>query len=228
MRDELCIPTSIESLTELAFKAYTPGEWGKSETDITRATLVEYMMHTVVNISTAPKFALEPKVVDTLLASFKLWTGSEKSTAPTDLASFSDEQAHTSLGRELSILYHSASILHNFTQAGKIDSKGMMDDEAAVRALVAFLEQPAIPGWVNQSKLTPETKEGMNSILARCKDMATNFVLTLMSNPAVDVPAWLWEKVMEWIKTPSMRMLDVGLAALANSTRNGEPFFQQN
>lgn len=153
-----------------------------------------------------------------LLPQFVLWTGSSPSNPPAELASFSENEVHTSLGREFSILYHSACILHNFTQAGKIDSVGIIGDESVLRALVAFLEQPAIPAWIDQSKLTAETKDGMQSVLARTKDMVTNVVMTLISNPANEVPRWLWDKVTDWLNTPGM--LDIGLAALANGARD--------
>lgn len=188
------------------------------EKDITRATLVEYLLHTVVNISTAPTFNLPAPVIKNLVPSFQLWTGTHKSNAPASLTSFSDEEAHTSLGREFSILYHSASILHNFTQAGKIDHATLVNNEDALRGLVAFIERPAVPAWIDQNKLTAQTKEGMTSVLASTKDMVTNFVLTLISNPKVDVPTWLWDKVTEWLNTPGM--LDIGLAALANGARD--------
>ncbi len=146
-----------------------------------------------------------------------LWTGSKKSAAPAGLGSFTDKEAHTALGREMSLLYQSASFLHNFTKAGRVDT-AILKDEGVVGALVAFLEDPAVPSWVDQSKLTAETKEGMDSVLARTRDMVTNFLMVLMSNPSTDVPAWLWNKVMAWLEEP--RMLDIGLASLANGARD--------
>lgn len=201
----------------LAYRAYTPGEWGKTDTDTTRATLAEYILHIVVNVTGKPSFDLGLDVVKTLLPSFVLWTGSNKSAAPAGLDSFTEKEEHTALGREFALLHHSATILHNFTQAGRVDT-AILKDKDTVSALVAFLENPAVPDWVDQSKLTGDTKQGMTSVLARTRDIVTNFLMLLISNPSTDVPAWLWHKVTAWLDNP--RMLHVGLAALANGSRD--------
>ncbi|GMK54027.1 hypothetical protein CspeluHIS016_0106130 [Cutaneotrichosporon spelunceum] len=216
-RDQLCIPKVVETLPMLAYRAYTPGQWGKTDADMSRATLAEYILHTVVNVSNKPEFNLGLDVVKTLLPSFKLWTGSNTSTPPAGLDTFSEKEAHTALGHEFNLLYHAASILHNFTKAGRVDP-AILKDEETIGALVAFLEDPAVPSWVDQSKHSVETKEGLASILSSTRDMVTNFLMVLMSNPSAEVPSWLRNKVTAWLDDP--RMLDVGLAALANGARD--------
>ncbi|BEI97113.1 hypothetical protein CcaverHIS631_0207020 [Cutaneotrichosporon cavernicola] len=201
----------------LAYRAYTPGEWDKTDADMARGTLAEYLLQTVVNVTGKPSFNLGLDVLKTVLPSFVLWAGSNKSTPPAGLDSFTEKEAHMALGRDLNMLYHSASILHNFTKAGRVDP-AILKDEDTITALVRFLEDPAVPSWVDQSKLTAETKEGIASILSTTRDMVTNFLMVLMSNPSTDVPAQLWNKVTVWLDDP--RMLDVGLAALANGARD--------
>ncbi|BEJ12239.1 hypothetical protein CspHIS471_0206990 [Cutaneotrichosporon sp. HIS471] len=216
-RDQLCIPKVVETLPKLAYRACTPGEWDKTDADMARGTLAEYLLQTVVNVTGKPNFNLGLDVLKTVLPSFVLWTGSNKSTPPAGLDGLTEKEAHMALGRELNMLYHSASILHNFTKAGRVDT-AILKDEDTITALVRFLEDPAVPSWVDQSKFTAETKEGIASILSRTRDMVTNFLMVLMSNPSTEVPARLWNKVTAWLDDP--RMLDVGLAALANGARD--------